>query len=63
VSSSVLAIAGIGAGSARRRAVLALVDEVARSAQAQGAISPERGAQITRYVGRELEGGEALLAG
>jgi DNA-binding response OmpR family regulator len=63
VSSSVLAIAGIGAGSARRRAVLALVDEVARSAQAHGAISPERGAQIARHVGRELEVGEAPLAG
>lgn len=63
VSSAVLAIAGIGAGSARRRAVLALIDEVARSAQAQGAISPERGAQIARRVGRELRGDEAALAG
>jgi hypothetical protein len=63
VSSSVLAIAGIGAGSVRRRAVLALVHEVARSAQGQGAISPERGAQIARHVGRELERVEAPLAG
>ena len=54
VSSAVLAIAGIGAGGARRRAVLAQVGEAACWAQAEGAISPERGAQIARHVSRAL---------
>ncbi len=56
VSSAVLAIAGIGAGGARRRAVLARVSEAACWAQAEGAISPERRAQIARHVSRALEG-------
>ena len=36
VSTALLVIAGIGAGEASRRAVLAAVDEAARSAQAEG---------------------------
>ena len=48
VSSAVLAVAGIGAGEATRRAVLARVGEAAGSATAQGAISAERGAEIAR---------------
>ena len=50
VSSALLAIAGIGAGEAIRTAVLAQVSEAACWAQAEGAISAERGAQITRHV-------------
>ena len=52
VSSAVLAVAGIGAGEPIRGAVLALVGESACPAQAHGAISPERGGQIARHVGR-----------
>jgi hypothetical protein len=62
VSSAVLAVAGIGAGGARRRAVLARVGEVARSAQARGATSRERGAQIARHVNAALEASEARIA-
>lgn len=62
VSSAVLAIAGIGAGGARRRAVLARVGEAAGWAQAEGAITPERGAQIARHVSRALQRGNARLA-
>ena len=43
VSSALLVIAGIGAGEAIRVAVLAGVSEAASSAQAEGAISVERG--------------------
>ena len=46
VSSALLAVAGIGAGLALRRAVLARVSEAAGWAQAEGAISPERAGQI-----------------
>jgi hypothetical protein len=52
VSSALLAIAGIGAGQAIRGAVLAQVSEAAGWAQAQGAISAERGGQIARHVSR-----------
>lgn len=52
VSSALLAIAGIGAGEAIRGAVLARVSEAARWAQAEGAISAERGGQIARHVSR-----------
>jgi hypothetical protein len=62
VSSAVLAVAGIGAGGARRRAVLAHVDEVARSAQAHGLISRERGTQIARHVDAALEASETRIA-
>jgi hypothetical protein len=62
VSSAVLAIAGIGAGGARRRAVLARVGEVAGWAQAEGAISPERSAQIARHISRALQRQGARLA-
>jgi hypothetical protein len=50
VSSALLAIAGIGASEALRGAVLAQVSEAARWAQAEGAISAERGGQIARHV-------------
>src|SRR5882757_5855912 len=50
VSSALLAIAGIGAGPLVRRAVLAGVSEAACWAQAEGAISPTRAAQIARHV-------------
>ena len=52
VSSALLVIAGIGAGDAIRGAVLAGVSEAASSAQAEGAISAERGGQIARHVTR-----------
>jgi hypothetical protein len=52
VSSAVLAIAGIGSGEVIRRAVLEQVSEAARWAQAEGAISAERGGQIARHVSR-----------
>ena len=55
VSSALLAIAGIGAGEASRRAVLTQVGEAARGAQAEGAITAERGEQIARHVTRALE--------
>jgi hypothetical protein len=55
VSSALLAIAGIGAGHALRLAVLARVGEAACWAEAEGAISAERGAQIARHV-RRLRG-------
>ena len=50
VSSALLAIAGIGAGEAMRGAVLAQLSEAASSAEADGAISAERGGQIARHV-------------
>jgi hypothetical protein len=50
VSSALLAVAGIGAGELRRRAVLAEVDRTAGTAQSRGAISPRRAAQIARHV-------------
>lgn len=52
VSSALLAVAGIGAGEAIRGAVLAKVSEAACQAQADGAISAERGGQIARHVSR-----------
>jgi hypothetical protein len=52
VSSALLVIAGIGAGEAIRRAVLAQVSEAAGWAQTEGAISAERGGQIARHVSR-----------
>jgi hypothetical protein len=52
VSSALLAIAGIGAGEAARRAVLVSVAEEACGAQAAGTISANRAAQIARHVQR-----------
>ena len=52
VSSALLAVAGIGAGEPIRGAVLAQVSESACRAQADGAISAERGGQIARHVSR-----------
>ena len=60
VSSAVLAVAGIGTGEARRRAVLAQVGRVACAAQAHGAISRRRGAQIARHVETRLASEERL---
>jgi len=54
VSSALLAIAGIGAGQAPRRAVLAQVSQAACWAEAEGAISSSRAEQITRHVKRAL---------
>ena len=62
VSSALLALAGIGAGETRRRSVLARVGEAACWAQAEGTISPERGAQIARHARRALETAEAGIA-
>jgi hypothetical protein len=50
VSSALLAIAGIGAGEPARRAVLESVAAEACGAQAAGAISADRAAQIARHV-------------
>jgi hypothetical protein len=58
VSTALLAVAGIGAGEVKRRAVLGQVGETARRAQTGGEISSERGAQIARHVSRALDGCE-----
>jgi hypothetical protein len=62
VSTALLAIAGIGAGEASRRAVLARIAEAACRAQAEGAISARRGEQIGRYVRRGLGRDRQLVA-
>ena len=62
VSTAVLAIAGIGAGESARRAVLHRVSEAACWAQANGAISPSRAAQIARHVRRALGRSDQALA-
>jgi len=62
VSTALLAIAGIGASEAIRGAVLAQIGEVARRAQAEGAISTERSGQIARHVSRALEHAELRVA-
>ena len=62
VSSALLAIAGLGAGAAVRRAVLARISEATRWAQADGAISPDRAAQIARHVKRARGGRARVLA-
>jgi hypothetical protein len=56
VSTALLAIAGIGAGEPRRKAVLAGVAEAASWARAEGAISGPRAEQIARHVRRALPG-------
>ena len=60
VSSALLQIAGIGSGEVARRAVLERVSETACWAQAEGAISPSRAAQIARHVRRALRDSAAL---
>jgi hypothetical protein len=55
VSSALLAIAGIGAGETVRGAVLAQVGAALRCAQTEGAITAQRGEQITRHLTRALE--------
>lgn len=55
VSSALLAVAGIGAGQAPRRVVLASVAEATGWAQAEGAISSSRAEQIERHVSRALQ--------
>jgi hypothetical protein len=62
VSSALLAIAGIGAGRAVRSAVLARVSEASCWAQAEGAISASRAAQIARHVKRALGRRDRALA-
>ena len=62
VSTALLVIAGIGAGEASRRAVLAAVGEAARAAQAEGAIGSSRADQIARHVKRALDRAEETLA-
>jgi hypothetical protein len=57
VSTALLAIAGIGAGEASRRAVLSRIAEAACSARAEGAISSRRAEQIARHVKRALGSG------
>jgi hypothetical protein len=52
VSTALLAVAGIGAGEVRRRAVLVWLDEAARRGAAEGAISSRRADQIARHVTR-----------
>ena len=54
VSSALLAIAGIGAGEASRKAVLSRVAEAASRAQVEGVISGPRAEQIARHVMRAL---------
>jgi len=55
VYPAVLAVAGMGAGEPRRRAVLAGVGQAADKATVGNAISRVRGAQIVRHVRRTLE--------
>ena len=54
VSTALLAIAGIGAGEPRRKAVLVRVAGAASWARAEGAISGPRAEQIARHVTRAL---------
>ena len=61
VSTALLMIAGIGAGHARRAAVLAAVKEVALATHARGAISSRRVDQIARHVSQELDRSDPLL--
>ncbi|MBV8220216.1 MAG: hypothetical protein JO325_17245 [Solirubrobacterales bacterium] len=62
VSTALLAVAGIGAGEASRRAVLSRIAEAACWAQAEGAITPGRADQITRHVRRALARGRQPVA-
>ena len=62
VSSALLAIAGIGAGEVVRGAVLAQVGAAVLRAQTEGAITAQRGEQITRHLTRALEQTDLGLA-
>jgi hypothetical protein len=62
VSTSLLVIAGIGAGRPRRQAVLARVSEATCWAQGDGAISSERAAQIARHVKAAIGSRDRALA-
>ncbi|MFL5862577.1 MAG: hypothetical protein ACJ780_17685 [Solirubrobacteraceae bacterium] len=55
VSSALLAIAGIGAGEVVRGAVLAQVGAAVLRPQTEGAITAQRGEQITRHLTRALQ--------
>jgi hypothetical protein len=63
VSSALMVIAGIGAGGVVRGAVLAQVGAAVLRAQTEGAITAQRGEQITRHLTRALEQTELGLAG
>ena len=54
VSTALLAIAGMGAGEAVRRAVLDRIAAAASWACSEGAISSQRAGQIARHVSRAL---------
>lgn len=62
VSTALLAIAGIGAGQAVRRSVLALVTDATCWAQAAGVISLERAEQIAGHVERASQPTEVRVA-
>jgi hypothetical protein len=62
VSTAMLAVAGIGAGGASRRAVLSRISEAACWAQAEGAISSRRAEQIARHVRRAAQQTELRVA-
>ena len=62
VSSALLAIAGIGGGEGVRKAVLVSVADTVRSAQAEGAITASRAAQIGRHVKLALADADQGLA-
>ena len=62
VSTALLAVAGIGAGEVRRRAVLVRLDGAARRGAAEGAISSRRADQIARHVTRARGHGDQALA-
>ncbi|MGN6870078.1 MAG: hypothetical protein ACTHMY_16925 [Solirubrobacteraceae bacterium] len=63
LSTALLVIAGIGAGEPRRRAVLSRIAATACWAQAEGAITSRRAAQIARHVRRALGGaGDPMVA-
>ena len=62
VSTALLAVAGIGAGEVRRRAVLVRLEEAARRGAAEGAISSRRADQIAPHVTRARGHGDQALA-
>ena len=62
VSTALLAIAGIGAGDASRRAVLARIGEAASWAQAEGVMTARRAEQIGRHLRRALESTDRATA-
>jgi hypothetical protein len=62
VSTALLAVAGLGAGEVRRRAVLGRLEEAARRGEAEGAINSRRADQIARHVTRAGGRGDRRLA-